>query len=183
MTSKASLTVKPGVGGSDTALPGGVFCVGVETAPTFVPAISVADMAGVPQLTGFSVRNVQDPVCWDAESRISSGQGSQPPTPSFFGDLSDQRFTRNNNNDHKVEQLDAREGVYSARAETQGNREQLECNGNLASTTAPPRLRFGSDESSSSSQSPSPRHGAPGHSSQGADQDDSGAPGEEWRLS
>ncbi len=52
-TSKASLTVKPGVGGSDTALPGGVFQAGVKTAPVFVPATSVearsaADTAGVP---------------------------------------------------------------------------------------------------------------------------------------
>jgi hypothetical protein len=123
--SKASLTVKPGVGGSDTALPGGVFRAGVETAPVFVPATSIeacsaADTAGVPRGTGFDVRNVQDPVCQDAESRVPSGQGSQPPAPSFFGDPSDQRFTRNNNNDHKVERLRAREGLYLALGANEG---------------------------------------------------------------
>jgi hypothetical protein len=195
MTSKASLTVKPGVGGSDTALPGGVFRAGVETAPVFVPATSVkarsaADTAGVSRVTGFSMRNVRDPVRWDAEARIPSGQGSRPPAPSFFGDTSDQRFMRNNNNDHEVERLGVREGLYlalgaseglyPARAETQGNRE---CYGNMAATTAPPKLRLASDESSSSSRSLSPRCGAPGRSSPDVDQDDSGAPGEEWRLS
>jgi hypothetical protein len=63
MASKASLTVKPGVGGSDTTLPGGVFQAGVETAPVFVPATSIearsaADIAGVPRGTGFDMRNV-----------------------------------------------------------------------------------------------------------------------------
>ncbi len=96
------------------------------------------------------MRNVRDPVRRDAESRIPSGQGSQPPAPSFFGDPSDQRFTRNNNNNHEVERLGAREGLYlalganeglySARAEMQGNRERLECYKNMA----PPRLRLGS---------------------------------------
>ncbi len=113
--------------------------------------------------------------------------------PSLFGDTSDKRFTRNNSNNHKVERLGVREGLYlalgankglySARAETQGNRERLERYKNMASATAPPRLHLGSDESSSSSQSPSPRRGEPGCSSPDVDHKDSGAPGKEWRLS
>jgi hypothetical protein len=123
--SKASLTVKPGVGGSDTALLGGVFRAGVETAPVFVPATNVearsaADTAGVPRGTGFDGRNVRDPVRRDAKLRIPSGQGSRPPAPSFFGDPSDQRFTRNNNNDHEVKRLGAREGLYLAPGANEG---------------------------------------------------------------
>ncbi len=63
-----------------------------------------------------------------------------------------------------------------------GNRERLERYKNMASATAPPRLRLGSDESSSSLQSPSLRRGAPGCSAPDVDQEDSGVPGKEWRL-
>ena len=198
-TSKAGLAVRLGVGGSDTALPGGVFQAGVSTAPVFVPATGVearsaADTGGVLRATG---PNMVDggPGRWEVEMHIPSGQGSRPPAltgerrapaPSFLGDPPDQRFTRNNNNDYSVQYLPGEiDGVYSPRAEMPRNRERLERYGNpVPDHRDRTRLRLvANDGSSATSPEMSPRRGATGCPSPNRDQEDSGLPDGEWRLS